>query len=280
MKELMENLLAGVNTRDAPGKDGYIATDGLLYCRKCHTPLQCRMEFFGKMRTLNCLCQCGKEALQRKQQAEAEKERMKRIKRLKSAGIQEKYLCDWRFETAKETEIIRWAKRYVQHWKQVREQNLGLLLWGDVGTGKSFVSACIANALLEEAVPVLMTNFSKILNQMGGLYSEERHQYIASFSQYPLLIIDDLGIERSTEYAKEQVYAVLDERYKANLPLITTTNLTIQEIRNPENVMDARIYSRILEMCTPLHVGGGDRRLSVSEKKQEAVKAVLFPKGR
>ena len=210
----------------------------------------------------------------------ADAERMKRIKRLKSAGIQEKHLCDWRFETAKETEIIRWAKRYVEHWKQVREQNLGLLLWGDVGTGKSFVSACIANALLEEAVPVLMTNFSKILNQMGGLYSEERHQYIASFSQYPLLIIDDLGIERSTEYAKEQVYAVLDERYKANLPLITTTNLTIQEIRNPENVMDARIYSRILEMCTPLHVGGGDRRLSVSEKKQEAVKAVLFPKGR
>ena len=50
MKELMENLLAGVNTRDAPGKDGYIATDGLFYCRKCHTPLQCRMEFFGKMR--------------------------------------------------------------------------------------------------------------------------------------------------------------------------------------------------------------------------------------
>lgn len=86
---------------------------------------------------------------------------------------------------------------------------------GDVGTGKSFVAACIANALIESGVPVLMTNFSKILNQMGAMYSEERYQYIASFTNYPLLIIDDLGIERNMEYALEQVYAVIDERYKS-----------------------------------------------------------------
>ena len=151
------------------------------------------------------------------------------------------------------------------------------MLWGDVGTGKSFAAACIANALLEQATPVLMTNFSKILNQMGTMYTEERYQYIASFSHYPLLIIDDLGIERSTEYAKEQVYAVIDERYKANLPLIITTNLTISEIRNPENVADARIYSRVLEMCTPIQVGGADRRQSASREKQAVVKSVLFP---
>ena len=123
---------------------------------------------------------------------------------------------------------------------------------------------------------MLMTNFSKILNQMGAMYSEERYQYIASFNHYSLLIIDDLGIERSTEYAKEQVYAVIDERYKANLPLIITTNLTIGEIRNPDNVADARIYSRVLEMCTPVQVGGGDRRRAVSRDKQEMVKDVLF----
>ena len=59
------------------------------------------------------------------------------------------------------------AKRYVEQWKKVKAENLGLLLWGDVGTGKSFVAACIANALLDQGIPVLMTNFSKILNQMG-----------------------------------------------------------------------------------------------------------------
>ena len=115
---------------------------------------------------------------------------------------------------------------------------------------------------------------------MGTMYTDERYQYIASFNHYPLLIIDDLGIERSTEYAKEQVYAVIDERYKANLPLIITTNLTIGEIRNPENVADARIYSRVLEMCTPIHVGGGDRRQAMSRNKQERMKSVLFEEAR
>ena len=210
-----------------------------------------------------------------KEEAEA-REQMIQIQRMKSRGIQERHLLDWRFDIAQETDTIRWAKKYVAEWRKVKAENLGLLLWGDVGTGKSFAAACIANALLEQMVPVLMTNFSKILNQMGAMYTEERYQYIASLNHYSLLIIDDLGIERSTEYAKEQVYAVIDERYKANLPLIITTNLTINEIRNPENVADARIYSRVLEMCTPVHVGGADRRQAVSRDKQELVKSVLF----
>ena len=239
-------------------------------------PGPCRKMFLGKMRTLPCICKCKQEKIRREKEEAEAREQMIQIQRMKSTGIQERHLLDWRFDTAQETDTIRWAKKYVAEWRKVKAENLGLLLWGDVGTGKSFVAACIANALLEQMVPVLMTNFSKILNQMGAMYTEERYQYIASLNYYSLLIIDDLGIERSTEYAKEQVYAVIDERYKANLPLIITTNLTINEIRNPENVADARIYSRVLEMCTPVHVGGADRRQAVSRDKQELVKSVLF----
>ena len=276
MKELLEGFLNKMEAESELKEGEYFGEDGLLYCGKCHTPVQCRKEFLGKMRTLPCTCKCRQDEMQRQKEEDEARERMNTIQRLKSTGIQERHLLDWRFDVAEETDTIRWAKKYVENWRKVRAENLGLLLWGDVGTGKSFVAACIANALLEQATPVLMTNFSKILNQMGAMYTEERYQYIASFNHYSLLIIDDLGIERSTEYAKEQVYAVIDERYKANLPLIITTNLTINEIRNPENVADARIYSRVLEMCTPVHVGGGDRRQAVSRSKQELVKDVLF----
>jgi len=281
MKEVLDRFLDGIgDTRNEPREGEYLGDDGLLYCEKCRTPVQCRKEFLGKMRTLPCTCKCRQEEMQRQKEEAAARERMMYIQRLKSTGIQERHLLDWRFDIAEDSETIRWAKNYVANWKKVRAENLGLLLWGDVGTGKSFAAACIANALLEQATPVLMTNFSKILNQMGTMYTEERYQYIASFSHYPLLIIDDLGIERSTEYAKEQVYAVIDERYKANLPLIITTNLTIHEIRHPENVADVRIYSRVLEMCTPIHVGGDDRRQSAGREKQDVVKSVLFPEER
>lgn len=50
--------------------------------------------------------------------------------------------------------------RYVEQWQTMRTENIGLLFWGGVGTGKSFLAGCIANALMEQEVPVLITNFA------------------------------------------------------------------------------------------------------------------------
>lgn len=96
----------------------------------------------------------------------------------------------------------------------MKKEGTGLLIWGDVGTGKSFFAGCIANALLEQSVPVLMTNFARILNRLTGMYSEDRNQFLASLNQYSLLIIDDLGMERKSEFANEQVFNVIDSRYR------------------------------------------------------------------
>lgn len=272
----MFDFMDHIQVQKEPGLEQYRGEDGLIYCGKCHTPVQCRITFEGRERIMPCICKCQKEERERQEQRMKEEEQLLYVRRLKAAGIQERHLQDWTFASATDTPSVQMAKRYTENWKKVKAENLGLLLWGDVGTGKSFLAACIANALLEKGVPVLMTNFSKILNQMGAMYSDERYRYIASFNRFSLLIIDDLGIERNTEYALEQVYAVVDERYKAGLPLIITTNLTISQLRNPEDVAHARIYSRILEMCTPVHVPGLDRRTAIGKSKQELVKEVLF----
>ena len=272
----MFDFLDRIQVQKEPRPEQYLGEDGLLYCGKCHTPVQCRITFEGKERIMPCICKCQKEERERQEQRMKEEEQLLYVRRLKAAGIQERHLQDWTFASATDTPSIQMAKRYTENWKKVKAENLGLLLWGDVGTGKSFLAACIANALLEKGVPVLMTNFSKILNQMGAMYSDERYRYIASFNRFSLLIIDDLGIERNTEYALEQVYAFIDERYKTGLPLIITTNLTISQLRNPEDVAHARIYSRVLEMCTPVHVPGHDRRTTIGKSKQELVKEVLL----
>ena len=272
----MFGFLDRIQVQKEPGPEQYLGEDGLIYCGKCHTPVQCRITFEGRERIMPCICKCQKEERERQEQRMKEEEQLLYVRRLKAAGIQERHLQDWTFASATDTPSVQMAKRYTENWKKVKAENLGLLLWGDVGTGKSFLAACIANALLEKGVPVLMTNFSKILNQMGAMYSDERYRYIASFNRFSLLIIDDLGIERNTEYALEQVYAVVDERYKAGLPLIITTNLTISQLRNPEDVAHARIYSRILEMCTPVHVPGLDGRTALVKAKLEVVMELLF----
>ena len=103
-----------------------------------------------------------------------------------------------------------------------------------------------------------MTNFARVLNTLWSI--EKKQAYIDSFNKFDLLVLDDLGTERRSEYAQEQVFNVIDSRYRAKLPLIITTNLSIEEIKKPDSVGNSRIYDRVLEMCHPVEVTGHSRR--------------------
>ena len=105
-----------------------------------------------------------------------------------------------------------------------------------------------------------MTNFAKILSTLTGMYAEDRNRYIESLNAYSLLIIDDLGVERNSEFALEQVFHVIDSRYRSKKPMIVTTNLTLAEIKHPDDLAHARIYDRILERCVPICISNQNIR--------------------
>ena len=92
------------------------------------------------------------------------------------------------------------------------------------------------------------------------MFQEDRNGYIDSLNQYSLLIIDDLGMERSTEFALERVFNVIDTRYRSKKPLIVTTNLTLNELKNPCGLVRSRIYDRILEVYVPLKISSQNIR--------------------
>ena len=196
--------------------DEYIdPADGLIHCKKCGGQRQTVVPCFGKSGYFmpRCICQCQREAEEQRKAAEERQRRMERIKRRKAQGLQDRYLYDYTFANDNgQNPLMDKARAYVENWKDAYKNNTGLLLFGDVGTGKSFFAGCIANALLDRDVPVLMTNFPTILNRLTGMFSEDRADFIASFDEYDLLIIDDLGVERSTEYAMEQMFFVIDEQ--------------------------------------------------------------------
>ena len=197
-----------------------------------------------------------------------------KIQRLKASGLQDRYLHDYTFANDKgyNPAEIGIARRYVAEWDTMKAKCTGLLLWGEVGTGKSFIAACIANALIEKGVPVLMTNFSKILNTLTGMFNEDRNRFIESFDEYSLLIIDDLGIERSSAFALEQVFNIIDSRYRCKKPMIVTTNLTMDELKHAD-IAHARIYDRILERCTPVMVNNTNiRQLNAEAQLRETRK--------
>ena len=201
-------------------------------------------------------------------------ERMQRLNMLKSLCFEDHALYSWTFDKDNgKNPVMKVARDYVDKWSDALSGNTGLVLWGDVGTGKTFFAACIANALVEQNVSVKMTNFSTILND---LFTEsDKNKYLNRLNDHSLLIIDDLGIERGTEYALEQVYNVIDTRYKSGKPLIITTNLTLDELKYPTDIPHKRIYDRVLGMCVPVMFNGMNFRKEEAAAKMEAAKKLF-----
>ena len=83
---------------------------------------------------------------------------------------------------------------------------------------------------------------------------------ITELNRAKLLITDDLGAERSTDFTLEKVYNIIDSRYSAGLPMILTTNLDLTEMQQCKDIRYQRIYERILEVCYPVKFEGKSRR--------------------
>ena len=95
---------------------------------------------------------------------------------------------------------------------------------------------------------------------------------VNSLDTYDLLILDDLGAERKSDFSMQNVFNVINRRWASGKPLIITTNLSIKEmkaLRTSENVQYQRIYDRIFDMCTPVCINGASRRKESAEKKKQ-----------
>lgn len=254
---MIEASQAAAN-REEPGD---YMKDGLLYCGKCHTPKQVIVNVCGEMRTIFAACEC-REKKNEKEEAEIRmRERRQHIDQLRKAAFPESDMQGWTFENddnpkERPSQI---ARNYTKNFREMMERGKGLIFYGPVGTGKTYLAACIANALIDKGVPCIVTSVQRFLNTMPGMF-DGRQEYIDKLNSADLLILDDLESERDTEYTKEMVYSIIDGRCRAKLPLIVTTNLTAEKLKNPSDMSKERIYSRLLEMCIPVEVKGTDRR--------------------
>ena len=263
-------------TRLEPGD--YTGEDGLLYCGKCRTPKQFRMEAPPmEGRLLPHPCRCEQERIDREAAEQEARRHRQAVADLKGKGFTDPAMREWTFANDNgKCSQMKHARFYVENWSAMQEENIGYLLWGGVGTGKSYFAGCIANALMEQEVAVRMTNFALILNDLTASF-EGRNEYITRLCRAPLLILDDFGMERGTEYGLEQVYNVIDSRYRCRRPLIVTTNLSLQDLQHPLDTAHARIYDRLLEMCAPIRFSGENFRKATAQDKLARLKNLMEP---
>lgn len=280
--------IADRGLRNQVKRDGdYITEDGILICGKCGEPRQKCISIScptsidpnaTKPLKITTQCQCDREKEKAEQNRRDAERELESIRRLKIASLMDERFQEATFSVFQRSKYneraMKICRSYADRFDVMFQKNQGLLLWGNVGTGKSFAAACIANALLEKKVPVIMTSFVKVLEVIQSSKDQET-SIINRLSKTKLVIFDDLGAERSTDYALEKVYNIIDTRYREKLPMILTTNLTIDQMKSELDIRYARIYDRIFECCYPLQFTGPSWRKKEASKRFDEMEKLL-----
>ena len=236
---------------------------GLLMCGKCHTPKQCR-PFPDSDIAVYCLCVCMKA------DDDAMRERLRRneIEQRRNICFHCSDLIGTVFadDDGKAPTLTKTCKAYAENVTGVNSRDW-LLLWGDCGTGKSFMAACIANAAIDAGMTARFITVSEIEQHLWN--SPDKAAVYDEMNRTGLLVIDDFGCERRTDYMDEIKFNLIDGRLRSGKPCVITSNLTLNDFAAPVDLTQKRIISRIFERAKTFHVQGDDRRFAALKSRAE-----------
>lgn len=176
----------------------------------------------------------------RKAQAIAEEQEQKRQKIeaiLGRSGIKKRYLSR-SFENFIVNDVNRKAyeiaKSYVDNWQENKDKGEGLYFEGTCGTGKTHLAVAIAMKLINQGVPVICKTSIDLLASIKQSYERDstvnEEDIIEAYNTVDLLVIDDLGKERATEWSVPILYRIINDRYENMLPTVITTNYNTDDL--------------------------------------------------
>jgi DNA replication protein DnaC len=145
----------------------------------------------------------------------------------------------------------------------------GLLLVGSCGVGKTHLACAVLRALLERGVDCLYLDYLESLEAMReGMKTGQGRQLIQAACSAEVLLWDDIGAQRATDWTEDTVTTIVNHRYNHKQSMILTTNLSDRE--DPRKMIDtlsdrigSRSVSRLMEVCQVVRVIGPDYRLKM-----------------
>lgn len=253
----------------------------LTNCKECGQATQKRITILGSERIVPITCKCKKEAYEKATQEESHREKQDRLKRVFKNSLMDEKLFESTFEnwdhSLGDKRMFNIAKKYAENFKEMKEKNIGLIIHGEPGNGKTYMTSCIANELLKRSTSVTCVSIDSILGRIKRTFDsygkEGEFEIINTLGQADLLILDDLGTEVQTEWSRRTIYNIIDNRYRMALPLIVTTNIKLEDI---QKFYGKRTYDRLInEMCTPVENRTQSIRRDVGKAKTDALRIIL-----
>lgn len=262
----------------------YVNGDGLLICGVCGKPKQTYIMVpnpdANHMTPLLAVteCDCDKAAARKIAEEKRRMDDHDKIVKFRQLSMIDDKFRNVTFASLQQNRYnernIKICRRYAEKFDEMLAKNQGLLLWGDVGLGKSWAAAAIANYLLAKTIPVVMFSLVQAIKNIESKKMSEA-EIISMMNSAQLVIIDDLGAERDSSFAQEKVYSIIDSRYRKKLPMIVTTNITLEQMKAECDPKFSRIYDRIFENCYPMQFTGDSWRRVEANKRYVEMEALL-----
>jgi len=256
-------------------------------CDKCKEPKQVLMDWLGKMSLKPISCRCTRDRIKADKNRLDFQDQQRRLQEIRKFSLMDSDFQQKTFKNFVKDEynhaLYNVGKNYCDNFEEMRKNNNGLLLYGDPGIGKTFLTACISNELINKGFTVVAISTISIINRIYESYGKFNDygemEILKKINQATLLILDDLGAEHESKNEKEKqiIYSILDERSRNRKPTICTTNLSLQQLKDKLTGRDgvSRTYDRLIDLCTPVKVKGVSKRIQGAKDKQKSLIEML-----
>lgn len=261
--DVINGIADRAKAANPPTAEDYTGADGLLHCGVCHELKECPIDVDGKTLIVRCLCRCGIEA--RKKTAEEEQRRHTEERRAEWLNGYETMT----FANSTGNPTMPTARKIADMWERILEHRISFTLSGGVGCGKTYAAASIANEILSRGYRVWMVSTSELLNRLLSSPDVVTNR----LETFELVVLDDFGAERDTEFAAEKMFWAVDTRMRSGLPTIVTTNLDITA--DAPSLTYERIFSRLRGDAPQYRCRGEDLRAGRGNEKRKIANEIL-----
>lgn len=217
------------------------------------------------------------EKLNREIQESIIRSELEKIERRRKLWLNGKLYERMTFENdnGKMPSITAKCKFFVENFEKYKENEVGLFLYGETGSGKTFFAVAIANELITRGYKVLVTTLSQIIQ--GQMDFENAEKKMGDLMCFDCIVVDDIGVNRATPFADEVVQNFVNNCVVNKIILVATSNYSLAIVNSYiktdklECLAYARLFSRILGNCEPILVSGVENR---NESLKERLKKI------